>query len=418
MRTSCQELHSPVWSKRIRVDDKSSSDPIAYPIQFFLRLNDIHKYVDVQQDGLLDDSNADVASDETIPILFAFVYDGKYVVSTKRFESLCEKIQDLDEHARDHEVFGNIDYIVFWRQEDADFVYDLGLDIPMIDFSLLSHLLIGGFQNLSEETGRIHGRITELERKRRKEWADSKKGPEMKPALNARREDGTLDIQETPQVMCFTLEAFFYDNYDKIMLLSRSSLANLDELTDASIGEMMLQTVFPKFAVHPMHKFVHLNGPATDKLTIVNKKLHMFRLGHVFMKNLRGEFNISDVIEKFRPFVNHHILQSAILDIDKGPIGTDEHIANGILFSQNNYVGHYETFGDMTCNGIVIGRTTHVTLDEELSVVTCDTNLPSHLIVFFLFNYVTKGHACARNMTTSAFPDIEAEDLNAEEFAM
>lgn len=422
MKISRQVLNSPSWES-FMIDDKTTSETISHPTQFFLRNEELPKHITVPRNGELQEEFDAVGDIETVPIVFAFIYGDKFVVSTKRFESLCEKAHVLTEEKVHDFLSYNVDYIVFWRQEDADYVNSLRIEVPMINFSILSHLLIGGFQNLKEKTGALDHRLKTLETKKEAEWRAANKPAKYRPDKYGRNPDDTIDLSTTDQtqIMCFTLEAFFYDNYQSVMELSSLSLCNLDELTDYNIGEKMLQTIFPLFSVHSQYRYVHANGPQLGPLTIVkHPNIHMFRLASVFFKNLRGEFNITEVQRKFGPFKNHHILMSAILDIERCPIGSDEYIANGILFSRNPYLGHYDTFNDMMCDGIVIGRSTHITLDSKFNIKTRDTNIPPYVGMFLTLSFFFDGMAyeSPHNTTLSLFEGIDDKDLKMEEFTV
>lgn len=440
LKISNQLPNCPDWSGDFSINDRTTSEPITHLTQFYMKHWDIPKYIEVPSNGALPEAVdcKEPADVNDVPIVFAFVYGDNYVISTKRFESMGEKFQVLKRNdekgkneSRDEFMAHNVDYIVFWRQEDADFIHEIRIELPMIDFSVLSHLLLGGFQNLSEKEMFLQPKLDALEIKKQEEWDSYQKQCELNGTKKRsskeermtypRKADGTVDLSGNPEEvsMCFILEAFFYENYALIMQLSQDSLSNLDELTEHDIGSKMLQTIFPLFSLHPEYKYVHHNGPGFGPLTIVKSSgMNMFRLGSVFFKNRRGEFSIGEVERKFGPYQNHHILTSAIVDIDMNPIGTDECIANGILFSRNPYPGHYATFNNLKCDGIVIGRSTHITLDCKYKVLTRDTNIHSHIPVFMTLSYIFDGAGehYAHNATMTAFEGVSKSDLKMVEF--
>lgn len=404
---SLAQPNKPSWDK-IKVDDKDYGTKIPHLLQFTLRKNEIPKFSNVSRTGVLEGKETDIRE---VPIIFAFVFDGVYVVSTFAHQSLCElthviKAESLLER--------NVDFIVFWKDEDADFIHSLNINIPMIDFSNLSRLLLGGFQSLHDNRDLLVDKFSQLDKKRSSEIATESvdKFP--------RDENGNVDIDrmDKSKILCFTLEAFFYENYDTIMNLAKCSLTNLDELTSIDIGEKMLQTIFPLPEVDPLFKKTWKNSPALGQFTSFSGNLNVFRLGHVFFTNRAGEFKTLEVSEKFSMFTNHHILQSAILDIDKSETENDEFIANGLLFSPNSYEGYYEKFHDMECSGIVYGRNTVIAFDEHHNIILKDTTISkASMMLMVLFHLLGRERfETAQALTFSTFDEISKDEISREEF--
>ena len=422
LKVSRFDLDKARWSG-IDVNDNLNSEQIAHPLQFFMRYNEAKKFSEVNQKGQIIHGQQQLPV-EDIPIVFAFVYGKRYIVSTKKWESLGEFGDQLDAKKIENFMAKNIDYIVYWRQEDANFFNDLRVDIPMINFSLLSHLLLGGFQNLLSKSNCFGKRLEILEKKRELDWRNSKLEDKLKPIPFSREENGDVYVGDlsNDQVRCSILEAFFYDNYADIIALSDLTMANLNELADSNIGEKMLQTMFPVFSLPIRYNTAYRNGPQFGPLSVVKiAGINMFTLASVFLANCRREVKCQEVTSRFGRFPNHYILASAIVNTKGGFVGAGEFIANGIFFSKNPFTDLYKTFNDMRCDGIVIGRSTFLALDSEYNVLMRDVNLPEYVAVFMTLNYVfsdssTKGFA--HNATLSMFEEITMEELKIEEFCM
>lgn len=419
LKISHQPYNMASWES-LKIDDKPSSNKIMHPTQFFLTLNKIHKFSGVNCEGFFDDI-VETAMDD-VPVVFAFIYEDVYIISTKKYESYCEYSRTLTDTGLNVFSENNVDYIVYWRQEDADYLNQNKIDIPMLDFSLLSHLLLGGFQKLEDHANILQEVLLKSERRKFREWEECVHKQDIpKPEGYKRDRNGLINIGTADQatLMTFILENFFYRNYKTIMNLCLDSKANIDELANNDIGEKMLQTIFPLFTVLPQYDYTHVNGPSFGDITVVKaSKINMFRLASLFVKNRRGDFNIAQV-DKFSKYLNHYILSSVIVDIPKFPVGTDEYIANGIFFSRNSYLGHYETFDDKTCDGIVIGKNTHIALTSDFSITNMDYNLSKHVHVMLLLRYIFEGSNSSKdfsyNSILSIF-DVDRKDLDAECF--